>query len=92
MACRMHGFAHRQIMPELPGGEEDPEGRYANYFKVGFNAYEFVIDFGQEYPPDAARTHTRIVTSVPLARNLSENIERSLRDYERKFGPVKDYE
>jgi hypothetical protein len=27
-----------------------------------------------------------------VARNLSETLERSLRDYERKFGPAKDYE
>jgi len=36
--------------------DEDPqetskiEGRYANYFKVGHNAFEFVLDFGQYYP------------------------------------------
>lgn len=65
---------------------EDPEARYANTFQVGFNAYEFVIDFGQEFPPDAERVHTRIVTSRPLARNLSETIERSLREYDSKFG------
>ncbi len=26
------------------------EGRYANYFKVGYNAFEFLLDFGQFYP------------------------------------------
>ena len=26
---------------------EELEGRYANAFKVGQNAFEFVIDFGQ---------------------------------------------
>ena len=25
------------------------EGRYSNYFKVGHNAFEFVIDFSQFY-------------------------------------------
>ena len=79
-------------MPELPDGEQDPEGRYANYFQIGFNAYEFVIDFGQEYPPDAERVHTRIVTSPRLARSLSETLERSLRDHELKYGPHKDGE
>jgi hypothetical protein len=76
-----------EIMPETWGGSE-PEGRYANYFKVGFNAYEFVIDFGQEYPPDPERTYLRIVTSPPLARNLAEILERSLREYELKFGAL----
>jgi hypothetical protein len=79
-------------MPELPSGDADPEGRYANYFKIGFNAYEFVIDFGQEYPPDAERVHTRIVTSAPLARILAETLERSLRDHALKFGPPPDDE
>ncbi len=79
-------------MPEPPSGEEDPEGRYANYFKVGYNAYELIIDFGQGYPPAAEHVHTRIVTSVPVARNLSETLDRSLRDRERKFGPVNDSE
>jgi hypothetical protein len=79
-------------MPELNGSEADPEGRYANCFKIGFNAYELVIDFGQEYPPDAARIHTRIVTSPPLARSLVETLQRSLREYDRKFALSKEGE
>jgi hypothetical protein len=80
-------IAGEPAMAEQPGkSEAEPEGRYANSFRVGFNAYEFVIDFGQEYPPDAERIHTRIVTSTPLARNLSETLERSLREYDSKFG------
>jgi hypothetical protein len=79
-------------MPELPDGEEGLEGRYVNHFQIGFNAYEFIIDFGQEYPPDAARIHTRIVTSPQLARSLSETLERSLREHEGKYEPRKDGE
>lgn len=77
-------------MSDSPGG--DPEGRYANYFRIGFNAYEFVIDFGQEYAPGSERIHTRIVTSAPLARNLSETLEKSLRDFDSRFGPAKEGE
>ena len=72
-------------MAELPEGEERPEGRYANCFQIGFNAYEFVIDFAQEYPPGSPRFHTRIVTSPELAGNLSETLNNSLRDHERKY-------
>jgi len=79
-------------MPDPPDGETDPEGRYANVFKIGFNAYELVIDFGQEYPPGAERVHTRIITSPPLARNLSETLQRSLRDYDLRFGPNQEGE
>lgn len=72
---------------EASAVEELPEARYTNYFRIGFNAYEFVVDFGQEYPPAAERIHTRIVLSAPLVRNLSETLERSLRNHARSFGP-----
>lgn len=73
-------------MDELPGGEERPEGRYANFFEIGFNSYEFVIDFGLEYSPAEPRVHTRIVTSVEKAGDLSETLTNSLRDHERRYG------
>jgi len=79
-------------MPNAPDGEESPEGRYANYFQIGFNAYEFVLDFGLLYPPDAGRFHTRIVTNTGVARDLSESLERSLREHEREYGPRRDEE
>ena len=37
------------------------EGHYANYFKVGFNDEEVVIDFGQHHGGEEALMHTRIV-------------------------------
>jgi hypothetical protein len=47
-----------------PRGSKKLEGRYANYFKVGHNAFEFVFDFGQYYPEiDEAELYTRIITS-----------------------------
>jgi hypothetical protein len=73
-------------------GEEGPEtleGRYANYFKVGHNAFEFVLDFGQFYPgSDNPRLHTRIVTSPIYARALANTMLESLCRYEETFGPV----
>jgi hypothetical protein len=74
------------IMPDGPDGGESPEGRYANYFQIGFNAYEFVIDFGLAYPPEEGRFHTRIVTNPGVARDLSETLGRSLRDHDREHG------
>ena len=71
-------------MPDLPGDDE-LEGRYANFFQVGFNAYEFVIEFGQQYPPARERVHTKIVTSAPLAQHLAETLGRSIRDFESKY-------
>jgi hypothetical protein len=74
-------------MPKQDGEDSPPEGRYANYFQIGFNAYEFVIDFGVMYPPDPERFHTRIVTNTGAARDLSESLERSLEDHDREYGP-----
>ena len=87
LGCRLHkGTGHPILMSELPEGEKELEGRYANYFEVGFNAYEFLIDFGQQYPPSSQTIHTRIVTSPSLARNLLEVLARSLREYARGSG------
>jgi Protein of unknown function (DUF3467) len=68
---------------------EDLEGRYANYFKVGHNAFEFVLDFGQFYPESGQpRLHTRIVTNPIYARALSNTILESLGRYEETFGCI----
>ena len=32
--------------------KQNLQGRYANYFKVGHNAFEFVFDLGQYYGDD----------------------------------------
>ena len=37
------------------------EGRYANYFKVGYNAFEFLLDFGQSYQDaEKLQAHIRV--------------------------------
>ena len=62
------------------------EGRYANYFKVGHNAVEFLLDFGQFYPEsEKAQLHTRIVTSPIYAKALLEIIRESLDRFEQTF-------
>ena len=67
------------------------EGRYANYFKVGHNAIEFLFDFGQFYPEsEKARLHTRIITSPICAKALWEIIREALDRYEQTFGPIPD--
>ena len=65
------------------------EGRYANYFKVGYNAYEFVIDFGQYYPGnDQAELCLRIITSPIYAKALLKILEDSLDQYEKSFSTI----
>ena len=73
----------------MPKDDAGFEGRYANEFRIGFNSYEFVLDFGQQYPPSEQRMLTRIVASPPVARDLSETLDQTIREYESKFGPIK---
>lgn len=78
-------------MGEDPGGsgERDPlEGRYANFFQVGHNAFEFVLEFGQANLPDRGRYHTRIVTSPAYARAFLAILRSSIVQYEQAFGPI----
>ena len=66
------------------------EGRYANYFKIGYNAFEFVIDFGQSYSEDdQTELCTRIVTGPAYAKNLLSTLQRAIDRYEQNYGVIK---
>ena len=81
-------------MSERRGVRQTPslsKGRYSNYFEVGHNALEFLIDFGQFYENDNRKNlHTRIVTSPVYARRLAETLIEALRAYEQAFGAIVD--
>ena len=65
------------------------EGRYVNYFEIGHNAFEFLLDFGQFYDGEAeASLHTRIVTSPVYAKTLIGMLQRALSQYEASYGRV----
>lgn len=67
------------------------QGRYANYFKVGHNAFEFVLEFGQSYDEDENRPiHTRIVTGPVYAKRLLTTLQEAIRQHEAKFGRIFD--
>lgn len=60
------------------------EGKYVNYFKVGHNAFEFVLDFGQSYlENEDPQIHTRIVTSPAYAKAFLDTLRESLAQYEK---------
>lgn len=66
------------------------EGRYANYFKVGYNAFEFLIDFSQLYTEsEEVKLHTRIITNPVYAKALLETLYESIKQYENNFGKIK---
>ncbi len=68
-----------------------PEGRYANYFEVGHNAVEFLLDFGQLYTENGeAQLHTRIITGPTYAKAFLEVLREALDRYEKTFGCISD--
>lgn len=76
-------------MPDEPGSEAVQETRYANFLKVGNNAFEFVLDFGQFYEDwQEARLHTRIITSPAYAKAFCGLLGDSLRRYEERSGSI----
>lgn len=65
------------------------EGRYANYFEIGHNAFEFYLDFGQSgLEGEPARMYLRVITSPFVARALCEKLNESLASYQKSFGPI----
>lgn len=71
----------------LAGGPR--EGRYANYLEVGYNAFEFLLDFGQFYPEGGKpQLHTRIVTGPAYAKTFLEILQQSVEQYEESFGAI----
>ena len=74
---------------EVPQESSRIKGRYANYFKVGHNAFEFVLDFGQYYPEDAvAQFHTRIISNPAYTKALFQTLGESIEQYEQTFGTI----
>jgi hypothetical protein len=53
-------------------------GRYANFFQIGHNAFEFLIEFGQQ----DGGIHTRIYVSPGHAQILSDLLIKTLREHE----------
>jgi hypothetical protein len=75
---------------EPPQDTGELVGRYANYFKVGHNAFEFLLDFGQFYSESQrASFHTRIITSPNYAKALLGILQESVAQYEQTFGTIR---
>jgi len=66
------------------------EGRYANYFQVGHNAFEFALDFGQLYANGSeGHIHTRIITSPSYMKAFLQTLTASIGGYEKDFGEIR---
>lgn len=77
---------------EKPGAhnpDEVRDGRYANHFSIGHNAYEVILQFGQYYEGNEKPVmHTTIVTSPAYAQRLLRLLTETMAQYESSFGPV----
>ena len=58
------------------------DARYANSFQVGYNAFEFLLEFGQR----EGRIHTSIYVSPQHARMLSDLLLGALKEYNEGKG------
>ena len=64
-------------------------GQYANYYQVGHNAFEFVLDFGQYFPENGeAQFHTRIISNPVYTKAMVQLLEKSIEQYEQTFGAI----
>jgi hypothetical protein len=74
---------------------EKSKGCYANYLKIGQNAFEFLLVFGHLYLDDNLAEqeglfHTRIVTSPVYAKAFLKVLEECIEHHERTFGVIPD--
>lgn len=89
--------AYGAVMPTDSGVWEASEGgaiegKYANSFQVGHNAFEFLLDFSQSYPEwEEERIHTRIVMSPAYALELLKLLRESIEQYEATFGAIPEH-
>ena len=64
---------------------------YSNFLTVGFNAFEFVLGFGDFRGADPApRPVVSVVTSPAFAKAFSEALVQSIADYESRHGEIPD--
>lgn len=72
-------------------GDDPVVARYANYFQVGQNAAEFILDCGQVYSEaEEGQVHTRIVTGPPYAKALLRLLQESIDHHEQIYGEIRE--
>jgi hypothetical protein len=62
--------------------------RYANWFNIGHNDFEFVLDFGQDHQEGEPLVHTRIVVGPSYAQVFAMLLNQSIQQWEGEFGPI----
>ena len=77
------------MAPDSGSNTAPPNACYANVLLVGYNAFEFLLDFRQSYSPDSREsTGVRIVTMPVFAKAMLETLQSSIAQYEDTHGPI----
>jgi len=76
-----------------PDSDHEPCKRikadYANYFEIGSNQYEIVIEFGQYYSVDNRPIlHTRIITNPSDAKRFLRQLAEIVGAHEAEHGEL----
>jgi hypothetical protein len=66
---------------------------YVNYFEVGHNPFEFLLDLGQFHPgaidsEGRVSIHTRIALAPPYAKMFSDLLARAVLEHESEHGAI----
>jgi hypothetical protein len=62
---------------------------YANYFEVGHNAYEFLIDFGQIDPRSGeVNTNSRLALGPTHAKLFTRLLNGAIAKFEEEYGEI----
>jgi len=70
-------------------GIEQVEAQYANSFRVGYNAFEILLDFGKvSGESGTAKIQSRIITTPALAQALLSTLQQSLKEYQSGYGAI----
>jgi hypothetical protein len=76
-----------------PNAEQVAPALYVNYFEVGHNPFEFLLDLGQYHPGSTESEgriaiHTRVALAPPYAKMLSELLARAIKEHESQHGEI----
>jgi len=76
-------------MAKVSNGSQPLEARYANYFQVGHNAFEFLLDFGQLAEGHGEpQINVRIVTYPVYVKFLLTTLAEAVAAYEQAYGSI----
>ncbi|HDM43301.1 MAG TPA: DUF3467 domain-containing protein [Firmicutes bacterium] len=69
------------------------EGTYSNLLNVIFSQAEFILDFGRLVPGKReVKIVSRIITSPMHLKRFVKILEDNIKQYEDKFGSIKDFD